>query len=119
MSTKLVTYYPDSATVKAAQNALQVQDAVNSQAVINSLQRDITAMKQNAEYICDGDVFNLDTDTTNQHPVVILYLSKLCSLARCDDGGDVSFQRFSDAYAACHKLAKGEPTEPYTIYPLM
>ena len=113
---KLVTYYPDSATVKAAQNALQVQDAVNSQAVINSLQRDITAMKQNAEYICDGDVFNLDTDTINQHPVVILYLSKLCSLARYTGEGE--FTRFSEAYAACQALSKEQHPEKFTIYPL-
>ena len=83
----------DNRTMKdLAQNALNVQDAVNLSGIIHSFSKDISRLRVllNEEL---GNEFS--TDKLNQHPVCQLYANKITSLTRDYDNA------FSAAYRWC------------------
>lgn len=71
--------------------ALIVQDACNLSGVVKSLAELVSRLWKEPD--CTG------TDYINRHPLVVLYVNKLASLSRADDG-------FSAAYAICKERAK-------------
>jgi len=77
------------------QNALDVQDACNLSGVVHSLSRDVTKIWKEVRE--NGG----STEEVNTHPVVKLYLSKLCSLAGYSD----SASEFLDAHDICEERA--------------
>ena len=88
-------------TIKeAAQTALDVQDACNLSGVVHSFSQAMHAVFEEAERLHKG------TDWRNAHPIVTLYLSKLCSLNRgyyeCD---------YLHASDACEAIIRGETVE--------
>jgi hypothetical protein len=85
----------------AAQIALDCQDACNLSGVLASFKEIVhEVIWPEARRLGEG------TDWVNRHPVVTLFLSKLCSLNRgyfeCD---------YPAASDAVHALARGEKTE--------
>jgi hypothetical protein len=103
-----VTYYANEFVKKAAQDALDVQNASNSIGVGNTLMRHMVEMNRNCEVKTIHGRHSIDSPTMSQHPVIILFLDKLGSLARVQD---LSNPIISNAYAACNKLAAGEDVE--------
>ncbi|MFA7218526.1 MAG: hypothetical protein WC057_08025 [Dehalococcoidales bacterium] len=85
-------------------NALDIQDACNSCGVIQQFARDVRALS--AEVRNEGK----GTDDLNQHPVVILYLDKLCDLARYRDyrSDKTMTQIFTEAFDVCWKKSGKE-----------
>ena len=86
---------------EAAQTALDVQDAVNLSGVLASFKEIVhEVLWPEARRLGKG------TDFVNSHPIVTLFLSKLCSLNRgwyeCD---------YLHASDACDALARGESVE--------
>lgn len=70
---------------EAAQWALDCQDACNLSGVAHSLSRAVAAIWDEANKTGKG------TDWVNTHPIVALYLSKLCDLnGRSQDYGIIS-----------------------------
>lgn len=79
---------------KAAQEALDVQNACNLSGVVHSLARVVTMLRALPE--CTG------TEWCNTHPIVYLFVDKLADLSgvpHLDSG------RFMQNYEACIKLA--------------
>lgn len=77
-----------------AQLAIDVQDACNAGGVAGSLSRDVMPA-----------LSDLGTDARNTHPIVRLFVLKLCHLS----GLEQDFDGFSAAYKACLALAADEP----------
>lgn len=116
-----IIYLPDSVTSKAAKDALEYQDACNGTGVLHSLSRHFTAMRSESMYTGineQGEATNykLDTDTCNQHPVMILFLDKLTSLANIKDNSE-SWQDVDLALDACNLLADGKSAEWTIVRP--
>ncbi len=88
--------------------ALDVQDACNSSGVIHSLSRAMEEIWKEAREK------NLGTEYVNQHPVVKMFLTKLCDLAKMDS------EFPSKAYDECYEKsleaipAPAEPNEQST-----
>lgn len=81
-------------TIKqAAQRALDVQDACNLSGVVNTL-ADITRLMRMA--------LDMDTPTCNRHPIVTMFLLKLCELNGC---GTTLHETYGPAEAECKRLA--------------
>jgi hypothetical protein len=85
----------------AAQIALDCQNAVNLSGVLASMKEIVhEVIWPEARRLGKG------TDYVNTHPIVTLFLSKLCSLNRGDFHCD-----YLHASDACEALARGETTE--------
>ena len=84
---------------QAAQTSLDVQNACNLSGVVRSF-ADITATLWDEAHRQEKG-----TDWVNTHPVVILFMSKLCSLSRYTCGSESD--NFRQAYDAVKKLAAG------------
>jgi hypothetical protein len=82
---------------EAAQWAIDCQDACNLSGVTHSYDKAVSAVFDESQRL------GKRTDWINKHPIVTLFLSKLCSL----NGGyyECNDQHVSDA---AEKIAKGE-----------
>lgn len=76
-----------------AQEAIEVQDACNLSGVVHAWSRSMTRL---CELLPD-----LGTAGRNQHPINVLFSSKVASLTRSEDS-----DTFSKAYDACRQLAE-------------
>ena len=86
-------------------NALDIQDGCNSLGIAKQMVRDMETLWKEARENGKG------TDYVNQHPVMILYLDKLCDLARYRDWEAKSMMmQFSDAYDFCKDRAETIPS---------
>ena len=85
-------------------NALQVQDACNLSGVVHSFSRDIARLRQ----LCDKDP-RFSTTRLNEHPVCVLYASKIASLT------GYAYGSFNDAYEWCRQVQDGEPITTHTF----
>lgn len=77
------------------QNAIDIQNACNLSGVLYSFAKDMHT-------ICETE--GPGTEVKNTHPVVLMYLWKLCSLAQLVDVGPVS--DLSEAQDLCMERAK-------------
>lgn len=84
---------------RAAQLALQVQDACNLSGVVRSFDQVMTAVWDEARRSEKG------TDWVNTHPIALLFVSKICDLSRYTYGSET--ENFRVAYEACKTLAGG------------
>ena len=87
--------------MKAASDAIFVQDAVNLIAVAGSFHRHLKAMRETG----------MSGDELNNHPVTICFASKISSLCR------MTADRESNAFGAIEKMAIGEEVQ-YEIIPI-
>lgn len=76
------------------QNALDIQDACNLLAVLGQFHRDMKMI---------ADIERPDTDVSNTHPVVVMYLWKLSSLAHLEYDSSSSLIKAQDV---CMEKAK-------------
>lgn len=80
------------------QEALQIQDAANLSGLVHSFPKVIDDVWEEAREVGQG------TRYVNEHPLVRLWLDKLCHLARIQTiDHEAGTQRIMDAYAAAHK----------------
>jgi hypothetical protein len=77
-----------------ASEALSVQNACNLSGVVHSFSRALTDLRANLP--------NAGTDEINNHPISLLYASKIESLTTCS-----AYKRFSNAYEQTIELSKG------------
>jgi hypothetical protein len=89
------------AVKKAAQDANDVQDAVNLIAIVGCFHRHLMALRQTG--LCGDDL--------NNHPVSLAFTSKLNSLCR------MTTEREMAAFSAIDKLSEGKSVE-YEVFPL-
>lgn len=87
--------------MKAASDAIAVQDAVNMIAVAGSFHRHLKSMRETG----------MSGDELNNHPVTICYASKISSLCR------MTADREANAFDAIEKLAIGEEVR-YEVIPI-
>ena len=80
--------------------ALDVQNACNLSGIVHAWSRVMPKIWQEAEQTGEG------TDFVNEHPINVLYASKVASLTKCDDVND-----FIDAYDQCHEAMLSAPDE--------
>ena len=80
---------------KAAENALNVQNACNLSGVLKSFARDMDA-------VCDA-CRDQGTDAWNTHPIVQLYVTQLVWLAF---GETVDHDQYTAAHNECERLAE-------------
>jgi ribonuclease PH len=81
------------------QDAIELQDASNASGVVHWLSREALPFiweEQRAE----------GTHAVNNHPIMVLTVDKLASLAHMQDFGSTSLQRFSEAYDICKERAE-------------
>ena len=98
METKTTTTYlstPESQ--RAASDAIDAQSACNLTAVVYSLSRHLTAMKESDK--------TGGTKYWNHHPVVLMFVTQIDHLASCGHGPPSS--KYHDASNACRDLANG------------
>lgn len=81
---------------RAFQEAIMVQDAVNPVAIVRALHHAVRAVFKESNELSHG------TTWITNHPVMVLFVSKLASLCRPDDTGV-----FSAAYKACMEARRG------------
>lgn len=79
---------------KVWQDALAVQDACNLSGVVKDFARVVGLIWEEARSLGKG------TDYVNQHPVCVLYIDKLASLARCQDDTGIVFQAYDKVHEA-------------------
>ena len=79
---------------KVWQDALAVQDACNLSGVVKDFARVVDLIWAEARELDKG------TDYVNQHPVCVLYIDKLASLARCQDDTGIVFRAYDMAHKA-------------------
>lgn len=91
----------DLAVKSAAQDANAIQDAVNLVAIVGTFHRHLLSLRQNGVY----------GDDLNNHPVSLVFLSKLNSLCR------MTTEREMAAFSAIDRIEQGETTE-YEVIPL-
>jgi hypothetical protein len=84
---------------KAAQDAMQVQDACNLSGVINAWNRAMTALWEVAHRDGHG------TSWVNTHPINRLFASKVFQLTGMEHGGDFR----GDDFAFVKNMAEGKP----------
>lgn len=75
MARAKVSYTEKDIPVDMAKRVMLVQDACNLSGVVHSFDRDVSALWKLAHENGQG------TDWVNQHPIVVLYLDKLCDMA--------------------------------------
>lgn len=78
---------------EAAQTAIYIQDAVNLHAIL-------VAWNDIREKILRDILHKEGTKAFNEHPINVMFASKVASLTQCEDGPSCS-----KAYDACKKLA--------------
>lgn len=79
------------------QEAVNVQDACNLSGVVHSFSRAITELRSLLQQ--EGD---FSTEKLNQHPVCVLYSSKIASLTGSEiNSNECGGNAFSEAYAYC------------------
>lgn len=83
---------------KLAKEALAVQNACNLSGVVHSFSRAMTELR---EVLSKEPDFS--TEKLNQHPIAILFSSKIASLT-----GSEQYKRFSDAYSICMALTESK-----------
>lgn len=88
--------FPKKTIQEWAKDAIQVQDACNPSGVIYALARALDVVNEESRRLGQG------TDWVANHPVIILFVSKIESMVHSERS-----LRFSDALAACERLAKG------------
>ena len=110
-------YAATPATIAAASTALEVQDAVNMRAIVASMLDHMDAMRHEKSTSYPNGICG---DLLQNHPVIILFIDKLSSLARMQDGSDQSYvgKRISESYDACHNLSMSQDTKELEVYPL-
>ncbi len=81
---------------QAAQSAIDVQDACNLSGVAHSMLHAITAIRDDAS----------NTVQVNQHPIVTLFMLKMCELNGC---GSTLHKTYRPAVKACIAIAAGLP----------
>ena len=84
-----------SLTAQDYRNAIDVQNACNLSGVVFSFAKVMQKICDEARDLGKG------TDWKNNHPIAVLYASKVSSLA-----GDVHAGEYSKAYDACAKNAE-------------
>ncbi|MEQ8852779.1 hypothetical protein [Gimesia sp.] len=87
--------------MKAASDAIAVQDAVNMIAVAGAFHRHLKAMRKTG----------MSGNELNNHPVTICFASKISSLCR------MTPSREANAFLASQKMANGE-TVQYAVIPI-
>ena len=95
-----VTAQPTPAVVAAAKFALEIQDAVNLRAITAAFVTHLDAMRKEG----------ITGDNLNNHPAVVIFVSKLVSLVHLDTN-------VSAAFDASYKLSEGQEAE-FNVYPL-
>lgn len=80
---------------QAAQSALDCQDACNLSGVAHSMLDAIAAIRADAS----------NTIAVNQHPIVTLYMLKMCELNGC---GSTMHETYGPAEAACKAIASDQ-----------
>lgn len=78
--------------------AIQVQDACNLSGVVHAFSTAITDLRAHLSSQPD-----FSTDKLNQHPVAVMYASKIASLTGCENG-----MAFAHAYSECEDIAEGK-----------
>ncbi len=86
------------------QEAIDVQNACNASGVIHSLSRIVSYIWE--EEVNKHPEEKRGTEYVNTHPVVILFLDKLCSLAHIQSNYDCEI--VSQAYKTCYEKAESE-----------
>ena len=84
---------------EAARLALTVQDACNLSGVVHAWSRIMELLWEEARRTGQG------TDFVNNHPICVLFASKVASLTHCE-----SASRFSEAWDAATLLAEEHAT---------
>lgn len=114
------TIKANTVTVKAARVALEVQDACNMLAVIGAMYRLMQEMRDANR--ADNVIY--DGNAECQHPVVLMFLDKLNSLARTqvitsdqDEYVVDIYKRLSKAQDACMQLQSGVDVDWQIINP--
>ena len=79
-----------------AKEAIEIQDACNLSGLVHGWHRSIIELREEL-----GKQGIFDTDKINQHPINVMWVSKLADLAHYDG----SMTKFSFAYDACQELA--------------
>lgn len=74
-----------------AKEAIEIQDASNLSGVVHSFSRTLTTLRDILSEKSDVPYFS--TRSLNEHPIAILYASKIASLTGCENGA-----MFSEAY---------------------
>jgi hypothetical protein len=94
------------------QEALAVQDACNLSGVVHSFSRSISDLR--SLLLKEND---FSTSMLNQHPVCILYSSKIASLTGSEiNSSEVGGNAFSEAYAFCQSETLSHITESDDAY---
>lgn len=75
------------------QRALDIQDACNMSGVIESLHAVLSSIRDEAH------VKGYGTQWINEHPIIVMYASKIHSLSRADE-------YFSESYRQCRENCK-------------
>lgn len=91
-----MNYLAGDATQKAAQEALQCQNACNLSGVVHSMSRWMTEIRQEQP---------MGTDDLNRHPVVVLFADKIAQLAGVQNIGSDGYMK---AHDGCTALAAGQ-----------
>ncbi len=99
-----ITIKATNRVVKLAQEAIQVQDAINAYAVANLLQEVQKHFRES-----ENGQEKTGTSMGIQNPISVLVLDKLLSLARMEQSSQIK------AYLACTDLADCKDTE-WEIY---
>jgi hypothetical protein len=82
--------------------AIDIQDACNLSGVVHGFSRTITELRRLLEQ--EGD---FSTGKLNQHPVCVLYSSKIASLTGSEvNANEVGGNAFSEAYGFCQNRAQ-------------
>ena len=87
---------------EAAQRAIDVQDAVNlSGAVVRFREVVVDALWPAAAQRQEG------TSWVNQHPVAVLFATKVAALAGVEPMDETSVERYREALRQCQEIASG------------
>jgi uncharacterized protein YfaT (DUF1175 family) len=84
------------------QDAIELQDASNASGVVHWLSREALPFIWNEIRQEDGT----GTADVNAHPIMVLTVDKLASLAHMNDYGSTSLDRYAEAYRLCEQRAE-------------
>lgn len=89
----------DNKLKRAAQDALDVQNACNLSGVVHAFSRAMAVIRENTN----------GTAEANHHPIAVLFADKIASLTGSQMGNE-----YGKAYAACVKIVKdgGKKEDP-------
>lgn len=100
-----VTLKPTPAVIKFAQEAQQVQDAINPTAVMFLLDRVVNHFRGSVIHPESNGQERTGPEMGIQNPITVLILDKLCSLARMEQASVIK------ADLACDDLIAGKDVE--------